>query len=252
MPLRSKVLQGHYSLRGRRALFPAYGDDRSAIERRCPPGAGRSAKEPRAEGRLIPDTEGGALRHSWRDDYGFVVLDRDGTLIVERHYLSDPTEVELIGGAAEGLRRLGDMGVPIVVITNQSGIARGYVDGGAVARIHERLRELLTAEGVHLGGVYVCPHVASDRCRCRKPEVELLERAARDLGCDPRTAFVVGDKASDVELGRRVGATTFLVRTGYGVRFVATPDLAPDYVVDDVGRAAQVIEGLLAKRRRRA
>ena len=138
----------------------------------------------------------------------FVVLDRDGTLIVERHYLSQPGQVELIPGAADGLRRLCRMGLRLVVITNQSGIARGYFDEAAVFRIHRRLRDLLQAEGVGLGEIYVCPHVPEDGCRCRKPEAELLERAARDIGCDPRAAFVIGDKACDVELGRRVGATT--------------------------------------------
>lgn len=200
---------------------------------------------PHADGRITPVKVGVPRQSRGSELDRFVALDRDGTLIVERHYLSDPAEVELIVGAAEGLRRLGDLGLRMIVITNQSGIARRYVDEGTVIRIHERLRELLASEGVHLGEIYVCPHVPSDGCRCRKPETGLLERAAKDLGCHPRTAFVIGDKASDVELGRRVGATTFLVRTGYGARLVATPDIAPDYVVDDVGRAAQVIEGLL-------
>jgi D-glycero-D-manno-heptose 1,7-bisphosphate phosphatase len=202
---------------------------------------------------MTPVTGVGALRQSPGSDVdGFVALDRDGTLIVERHYLSDPAAVELIVGAAEGLRRLGDLGLRMVVITNQSGIARGYVDEGTMMRIHERLRQLLASEGVCLGEIYVCPHAPSDGCRCRKPETGLLERAARDLGYHPRTAFVIGDKTSDVELGRRVGATTFLVRTGYGARFAATADVAPDYVVNDVEGAARVIEGLLVSRRRTA
>jgi len=181
---------------------------------------------------------------------GFVVLDRDGTLIVERHYLSDPAQVELIAGAAEGLRRLDELGLHMVVITNQSGIARRYFDEATVSRINERLRRLLEVEGVRLGGIYVCPHLPADGCRCRKPEAELLERAARDLGCAAETAFVIGDKSSDVQLGQRVGATTFLVRTGYGAKFVADPDVTPDYVVNDLRAAAQVIERLLVERRK--
>lgn len=219
------------------------------------PGAGVRAGTTvfRVDDRVTSDRAGGApgqSRGGDAGDRGFVALDRDGTLIVERHYLSDPTGVELIAGAAEGLRRLDELGLRMVVITNQSGIARRYFDEGTVFRIHQRLRELLEAEGVRLGEIYVCPHVPADGCRCRKPEAGLLERAAWDLGCDPWTAFVIGDKASDVELGQRVGATTFLVRTGYGAGFAADPAVTPDYVVDDVGAAAQVIEGLLVKRRK--
>jgi len=179
---------------------------------------------------------------------GFVALDRDGTIIVERHYLADPARVELLPGAAEGLRRLIEMGLRLVMITNQSGIGRGYFDEATVERIHGRLRALLEAEGVRLGAVYVCPHVPGDGCQCRKPEVGLLERAARELGCDPGAAFVIGDKPCDVGLGQRVGATTFLVRTGYGSEFAAAADMTHDYIVDDVAAAAQVIGRLLVKR----
>ena len=204
---------------------------------------------------MTMDGAGGASGQSRGSDAGaggFVVLDRDGTLIVEQHYLSDPAQVELIAGAAEGLRRLDELGLHMVVITNQSGIARRYFDEATVLLINERLRQLLEVEGVRLGGIYVCPHLPDDGCRCRKPEAELLERAARDLGCAAETAFVIGDKSSDVQLGQRVGATTFLVRTGYGANFIADSGVTPDYVVNDLRAAAQVIERLLVERRRQA
>ena len=204
----------------------------------------------RVDGRRASDRSGGTARRlpeGTSAERRFVVLDRDGTLIVEQHYLSHPGQVELIPGAAGGLRRLSQLGLGLVVITNQSGIARGYFDEAALFRIHRRLRELLEAEGVWLTGIYVCPHVPEDGCRCRKPEAELLQRAARDIGCDPRAAFVIGDKACDVELGRRVGATTFLVRTGHGAGFAGDTAVTPDYVVDDVKEAAQMIERLLVR-----
>jgi phosphoheptose isomerase len=177
-----------------------------------------------------------------------VVLDRDGTINVERHYLADPAQVELVEGAAEGLRHLGDLGLELIVVTNQSGVGRGYLTAATLDRIHDRLAECLAAEGVKLSGIYVCPHVPADGCRCRKPGPALLEQAARKQAFDPRDAFVIGDKASDVELGRRAGSTTLLVRTGYGTATADSGEVTPDYVVDDLRAAARVIEGLIASK----
>jgi D-glycero-D-manno-heptose 1,7-bisphosphate phosphatase len=172
-----------------------------------------------------------------------VVLDRDGTINVERHYLADPEAVELLDGAGEGLRRLRDLGLELVVVTNQSGLGRGYFTADTLSAIHTRLVERLAAEGVELGGIYVCPHLPTDGCRCRKPGTALLHRAARERGFDVVEAFVIGDKASDVEMGRLAGSTTLLVRTGYGAAAAATA--GADYVVDDLREAARVIERLI-------
>lgn len=177
----------------------------------------------------------------------FVVLDRDGTINVERQYLSDPSQMELIPRVAGALRQLAEMGLGLVVVTNQSAIGRGFFDEGHLGLIHQRLRELLEAERVYMDGIYVCPHRPENDCSCRKPRPGLLELAARELGFDPQTCFVIGDKACDIELGRGVGATTFLVRTGYGIQVAAENTLTPDYVVDDVWKAAQVIKRLLAE-----
>ena len=151
----------------------------------------------------------------------FVLLDRDGTLIVERHYLSDPDQVELIPGAAAGLRRLRERGLGLAVVTNQSGIGRGFFDAARLAEIHQRLIEMLRAERVELDGIYFCPHHPDEACGCRKPQPALALRAAAELGFDATRAFVVGDMASDVALGRALGATTLLVRTGHGAATLA-------------------------------
>ena len=176
----------------------------------------------------------------------FVVLDRDGTIIVERQYLSDPRQVELIPGAASGLRQLSEMGLGLVVITNQSAVGRGFFDQARLDLIHQRLYELLEVEGVHLDGIYVCPHRPEDDCPCRKPRPGLLELAAQEMDFDSQACFVIGDKVCDIEVGQRVGATTFLVRTGYGDQVAAKTTANPDYVVDDVWDAARVIERLLS------
>ena len=177
----------------------------------------------------------------------FVVLDRDGTIIVERQYLSDPRQVELIPGVADGLRQLREMGLGLVVVTNQSAVGQGFFDQAHLGLIHQRLCELLEAEGVYLDGIYFCPHTPEDDCLCRKPRPGLLALAAQELNFDPQACFVIGDKACDIELGRSVGATTFLVRTGYGAQVAAEDTATPEYVVDGLEEAARVIERLVAE-----
>jgi D-glycero-D-manno-heptose 1,7-bisphosphate phosphatase len=171
----------------------------------------------------------------------FVLLDRDGTINVERNYLATPAGVELLPGAAEGLRAMRALGLGLVVITNQSGIGRGLFDLETLQAIHARLDALLADAGVRLDGTYWCPHVPDDGCECRKPKPGLVLQAARELGFDPARAFVVGDKRVDIELGRGVGATTILVTTGYGAAEQLDPAVQPDAVVPDLlGAAAEI------------
>lgn len=182
----------------------------------------------------------------------FVVLDRDGTVIVERHYLSAPEQVELIPGAASGLRQLREMGLSLLLVTNQSALGRGVFDQSRLDAIHARLRELLRAEGVYLDGIYVCPHKPEDDCLCRKPKTGLLDLAAQELPFDGPSSFVIGDKPCDIELGQRVGATTILVLTGYGTQVSLEKTTTADYTVAGLPEAAQVIRQLLAAGERTA
>ena len=174
----------------------------------------------------------------------FVLVDRDGTINVEHPggYVLEPDDFELLPRSLEGLRTLGDLGLPIAVVTNQSPIARGWIDSGRLEEIHARMRSLLP--DVKFTGMYVCPHAPGDGCACRKPGTELLLRAAIDLGADPADGFLVGDKTSDIEAGRRAGMTTLLVRTGYGEQ--ALLEGAPaDHVVEDLRAAAELIASLV-------
>lgn len=163
-----------------------------------------------------------------------VLIDRDGTLIEDRHYLADPDGVVLIPGAGAAVARWNAGGVPIGVLSNQSGVARGYFDEAAVAAVHHRLGELLASMGARLDGIWYCPHHPDHGgpCACRKPAPGLAQRAAEALGLDLARSWVVGDKACDVELAARVGATGVLVRTGHGAEAVVPlgtpvyPDLA--------------------------
>lgn len=175
----------------------------------------------------------------------FVLLDRDGTINVEKEYLSSVESLELLPNAAAGLSALRDLGLGLVVLTNQSGIGRGYFTAETVDGIHRALAALLAADGVSLDGIYVCPHGPEEGCPCRKPSPGLAEQAARELGFRLADAFVIGDKGADIELGLRVGAITILVRTGYGRQVEANGEANPDYVADDLAGAARTIKGLL-------
>ena len=168
-----------------------------------------------------------------------ILLDRDGTILVERHYLADPAGVELLPGAAAGLRRLARLG-PLVVVTNQSGLARGYFDRVTLEAIHAEMRRKLAAQGVELAAIEVCPHHPDEGCECRKPRPGLALRAAARLGFDPARSIVIGDKACDVDMGRAIGATTILVRTGYGAREEVAGTCRPHLVADDLREAAEL------------
>lgn len=171
----------------------------------------------------------------------FVLLDRDGTVNREVNYLADPDEVELYPETGPALQRLQESGLGLIIVTNQSGLNRGIFDPATLAAVHERLLGLLAEFGVGVAGIYVCPHRPDEGCSCRKPRVGLVEQAVADFGFDPSTAYVIGDKPCDVDLGRNIGATTFLVRTGYGHLFADTPEVRPHHVVDDLDEAADVI-----------
>lgn len=175
----------------------------------------------------------------------FVILDRDGTLIEERNYLADPDQVELLPGVGGALRKLSCLGLGLIVITNQSGISRGYFSSFQLEQIHYRLSQLLTLEKVKLDGIYYCPHLPEDGCVCRKPNVGLLEKASLKHNFDPQKSFVIGDKECDIQLGQNVGATTFLVQTGYGQKTINEETVCPNYVVADLLEATTVITRLL-------
>jgi D-glycero-D-manno-heptose 1,7-bisphosphate phosphatase len=171
----------------------------------------------------------------------FELVDRDGTINEEVDYVLEPSQLRLIPGAAEALRDLRALGLGVLVLTNQSPIGRGWLTAGRLDEIHRRLVELLEAEGAGVDGFYVCPHAPDDACECRKPATGLVQRAAAERGFDPTEAFVVGDHRGDVELGRRIGARTFLVRTGHGDEELEDARPFADHVVADLREAAALI-----------
>lgn len=170
-----------------------------------------------------------------------VLLDRDGTIIEDKHYLYDPEQIVLLTGVVQGMRLLRKAGCALALVTNQSGIGRGLFDEAALEAMHVRLLAMLASAGITLDGMYVCPHAPSAVCSCRKPATALAESAARDLGFDLTDIIVIGDKAADVDLGLAVGGRGILVRTGKGLQADAALLARANYVADDVLDAAQWI-----------
>ena len=169
------------------------------------------------------------------------VLDRDGTIIEDRHYLSDPDGVALLPGAVEGLRLLAGAGMKLVVASNQSGVGRGYYTLDDIAAVNREMERRLAERDVVLDGIYFCPHGPEEDCDCRKPKPGMILRAASELGFDPAQCVVIGDKLSDLLCGRAVDALTVLVRTGKGLDEASRLDGEADIVADNLEQASRAI-----------
>jgi D-glycero-D-manno-heptose 1,7-bisphosphate phosphatase len=167
-----------------------------------------------------------------------VILDRDGTMVIDRGYLDDPAGLEFLPGAVEGLRSLHAQGYRLVVITNQSGVGRGLFPIERVYAMNERLERMVEDAGVRLEHIYFCPHAPGDGCDCRKPGLRLMGQAAAEMGFDPAAAIVIGDKDSDVEFGQRAGALTVLIGKP-GSRPASST--TPDYIVENLQQAAEIL-----------
>lgn len=184
-----------------------------------------------------------------------VFLDRDGTILVEVDFLTDPDELELLPGAADAIASLNRRGLPVVVVTNQSGIARGLLDERILDRIHALMAVELARHGAHVDAVLFCPHHPEAgepplrrACDCRKPAPGMLLEGARAVGAELSRSWMVGDSMRDVEAGRRAGARAILVGTGKGPEqreLLARAGLEGVACVDDLPAAARHILGAL-------
>ncbi len=178
-----------------------------------------------------------------------VFLDRDGTICEEVGYLDSVDRMRLIPGAGEAIRKLNEKGFKTVVVTNQSGIARGYFSESTLKELHSELSRLLGRDGAFLDAFYYCPHHPTEGevpyrqvCGCRKPAPGLLVQAAKDLDLDLKRSFAVGDKLADLECGRALGVKGVLVLTGYGKEELASgPGHAASFVAADLYRAVEWI-----------
>lgn len=178
---------------------------------------------------------------------GAVFLDRDGTINWEAGYIRELENLNLMPGAAAAIKELNEMMVPVFLVTNQSGVARGYYPESWIGKLHERLVKLLSDEGAKLDALYYCPHLPDGQvpefsfaCDCRKPEPGMLLQAQKEHDIDLGKSVMVGDKATDVEVGQRVGTKTVLLTAGYGKQVLAgeyqhIPD--PDFIAADLKEA---------------
>ncbi len=170
------------------------------------------------------------------DKKPLLLLDRDGTLIAETDYPSDPKDVRLFSGVPRALRQLKKAGFRMVVLSNQSGVGRGFVTPKELQSVNRRFIELLKAKKAPIDGLYWCPHHPKEGCSCRKPKLGMARRAARDLGMSWKRSISVGDRPSDVKMGQRSGGHGILVLTGYGKQWKKKS--GADYVARNFSQAA--------------
>jgi len=180
-----------------------------------------------------------------------VFLDRDGTICEEVGYLNSIHQMRLIPRTGEAIRLLNQKRFKVVVITNQSGVARGYFPESILKEIHAEMERLLREEGANLDAIYYCPHHPTEgsppylqECTCRKPATGLLLQAAAELDLDLPSSYMIGDHVSDVECGQRVEAETILLLTGHGqdaLNKIAGLPKPPSYIATDIYEAVQWI-----------
>ena len=174
-----------------------------------------------------------------------VFLDRDGTIVVHEPYLSSPEQLQLLPNAAEGIRLFKKSGYLVIVITNQSGIARGFFNEERLAVIHKKLMSMLKSEGIEIDDIYYCPHHAEGivesykvDCDCRKPKPKMLLNAAKEHNIDLTKSLMIGDSAVDMLAGKNAGCTCILIRNA-GENAGNIPIADADYVVKDLLEAAK-------------
>lgn len=177
-----------------------------------------------------------------------VFLDKDGTLIEDVPYNVDPDRIQLGNGAIEALRSLHAAGYKLIVISNQSGVARGYFAETALVNVDRRLRELL---GVPLSGFYYCPHHPNGtvtefaiECDCRKPKAGMLKRAAQDHDIDLARSWFIGDILNDVEAGRTAGCRTILIDNGNETEWILERSRLPNHIVENLTQAARIVAAI--------
>lgn len=163
-----------------------------------------------------------------------IFLDRDGTIIVDKVYLNNPEDVEFIEGVKYGLKELVSLGFKIVIVTNQSGVARGLVKIENLDLIHKRIKEELKSEGVEIFKIYYCPHLPQEKCECRKPKLGMIKEIEHLI--DKKRSFMIGDKETDVEFGKNLGIKTILITEDKDIISKA------DYLVNSFKDAVRIIK----------
>jgi D,D-heptose 1,7-bisphosphate phosphatase len=171
-----------------------------------------------------------------------VFIDRDGTINIDGPYLADPDKFQMYPGVGEGVGTLRKYGFKIIVITNQSGIGRGYFTEKDLLKIHEKMKKEFQRFHTKIDGIYYCPHRPDENCECRKPKTKLFEQAIYDHNIDVKKSYMIGDKMQDVEAGKKMGVKTILIPLA-NKENIGTIELKPDYVAVNFTEAVEWILG---------
>lgn len=170
-----------------------------------------------------------------------IFLDRDGVINKHIPYCSRPEDFEFLPLVAEGIRLLNEKGFKVVVVTNQSGIGRGYFTEGMLSVIHYKMTQELLKHGAHIDAIYYCPHHPEDNCTCRKPNTDMLLKAAKELNIELNQSYMIGDSEIDIETGKKVGCKTFLIVSDEKKDKSYHHILDTQYIVPNIFAAAQLI-----------
>ncbi len=170
----------------------------------------------------------------------FVFLDRDGTLIEEKYYLSKLEDIAFIPGSEAAIARLNRAGLKVVLVSNQSGVGRGFFTEKFVRQTHEVLQAHLAQHGAHIDAYYFCPHAPEADCDCRKPKIGMFEQAAQDFKM-ARCGVMIGDRVSDLEAAANAGLFSVLVKTGLGAQSIAEGKVRADFIAEDLSAAVDWI-----------
>ena len=186
-----------------------------------------------------------------------VFLDRDGTVNVEANYVSSPDQLQLIPHAANAIRTLNSLGIRVFIITNQSGVARGYFSEAAVHDVHNALKALLEKENAFVDDFFYCPHLPGTpderynrECDCRKPKPGMLHQAEQKYAVNLRRSFIVGDRCIDMAAGKAVGAGTVMVSTGYGAEEILNCRDRADFFARDLLDGVEYIKQTVVSQER--
>jgi len=172
-----------------------------------------------------------------------VFLDRDGTMTKDAHYCSRPEDLLLLPNVGEGVSLLNENGFKVAVITNQSGIARGYFNDQILEEIHNKMRRDLARYNASVDAIYYCPHHPDEGCECRKPKPKLAYEAISDLCIDVKQSYFVGDRMMDVQVAKSIGCKSVIIANDLGMGELEKGDISPDYIATDLKSAAKWIIG---------
>lgn len=164
-----------------------------------------------------------------------VFIDRDGTINVDVDFLDDPKDFRIYPTVANGIKLLNKNGFKIIIVSNQSGVGRGYFSEAIVEKIHETMKYELAKKGAKIDAIYYCPHHPEVGCDCRKPKTGLLDRAVLDLDIDIKHSYLIGDRMRDIEAGHKMGCKTILIPENKDkiVKEIAKSSIKPDYICDN-------------------